>query len=90
MITEYPLEHRRYDQSEYEPFWAAAEALDLPLSLRRNGKVESVGPARRCCATQSCGFGVRYTNRAVLSKAFLPSPSMGSPMHTSFRRGATF
>jgi hypothetical protein len=21
MITEYPLEHRRYDQSEYEPFW---------------------------------------------------------------------
>jgi predicted TIM-barrel fold metal-dependent hydrolase len=33
MITEYPLEHRRYDQSEYEPFWAAAAALDLPLSL---------------------------------------------------------
>jgi predicted TIM-barrel fold metal-dependent hydrolase len=33
MITEYPLEHRRYDGSEYEPFWAAAEALDLPLSL---------------------------------------------------------
>jgi predicted TIM-barrel fold metal-dependent hydrolase len=32
MITEYPLEHRRYDQSEYEPFWAAAEALGLPLS----------------------------------------------------------
>ncbi len=29
MITEYPLEHRRYDQSEYEPFWAAAVALDL-------------------------------------------------------------
>jgi hypothetical protein len=24
MITEYPLEHRRYDGSEYEPFWAAA------------------------------------------------------------------
>jgi predicted TIM-barrel fold metal-dependent hydrolase len=32
MITD-PLEHRRYDQSEYEPFWAAAAALDLPLSL---------------------------------------------------------
>src|SRR5713226_6335770 len=27
MITEYPLEHRRYDGSEYEPFWAAAAAL---------------------------------------------------------------
>jgi predicted TIM-barrel fold metal-dependent hydrolase len=33
MITEYPLEHRRYAGSEYEPFWAAAAALDLPLSL---------------------------------------------------------
>src|ERR1700675_4598565 len=33
MITEYPLEPRRYDQPEYEPFWAAAEAPDGPLSL---------------------------------------------------------
>jgi len=38
MITEYPLEHRRYDGSEYEPFWAAAAALDLPpmTALRRS------------------------------------------------------
>jgi len=47
MITEYPLEHRRYDHSEYEPFWAAAAALDLPLSLhtatRRQGKIRGVG-----------------------------------------------
>ena len=28
MITEYPLEHRRYDHPEYEPFWAAAQGLD--------------------------------------------------------------
>jgi predicted TIM-barrel fold metal-dependent hydrolase len=33
VITEYPLEHRRYDRPEYEPFWAAAAALGLPLSL---------------------------------------------------------
>ena len=26
MITEYPLEYRRSDQSEYQPFWAAAAA----------------------------------------------------------------
>ena len=36
-----------YDQSEYEPFWAAAAALDLPLSLhtatRRQGKIRGVG-----------------------------------------------
>ena len=46
MITEYPFEHRRYDQSEYETFWAAAAALDLPLSLhtatRRQGKIRGV------------------------------------------------
>jgi predicted TIM-barrel fold metal-dependent hydrolase len=47
MITEYPLEHRRYDQPEYEPFWAAAAALDLPLSLhtatRRQGRIRGAG-----------------------------------------------
>jgi predicted TIM-barrel fold metal-dependent hydrolase len=47
MITEYPLEERRYDQSEYEPFWAAAEALGMPLSLhtatRRQGKIRGAG-----------------------------------------------
>ncbi|HEV8583977.1 MAG TPA: amidohydrolase family protein [Methylomirabilota bacterium] len=43
MITEYPLEDRRYDQPEYEPFWAAAESLAMPLSLhtatRRQGRI---------------------------------------------------
>ena len=47
MITEYPLEHRRYDQPEYEPFWAAAEALGMPLSLhtatKREGKIRGAG-----------------------------------------------
>jgi predicted TIM-barrel fold metal-dependent hydrolase len=47
MITEYPLEDRRYDQPEYEPFWAAAEALAMPLSLhtatRRQGKIRGAG-----------------------------------------------
>jgi predicted TIM-barrel fold metal-dependent hydrolase len=47
MITEYPLKHRRYDQSEYEPFWAAAAALDLPLSLhtatRGQGRIRGAG-----------------------------------------------
>ena len=47
MITEYPLEDGRYDQLEYEPFWAAAQALDMPLSLhtatRRQGKIRGAG-----------------------------------------------
>jgi predicted TIM-barrel fold metal-dependent hydrolase len=47
MITEYPLEDRRYDQPLYEPFWAAAAALGMPLSLhtatRRQGKIRGAG-----------------------------------------------
>jgi predicted TIM-barrel fold metal-dependent hydrolase len=47
MITEYPLEDRRYDQPMYEPFWAAAAALNIPLSLhtatRRQGKIRGAG-----------------------------------------------
>ena len=43
MITEYPLERRRCDQPEYEPFWAAAQALDLPLSLH-TAKARSASP----------------------------------------------
>jgi predicted TIM-barrel fold metal-dependent hydrolase len=46
MITEYPAEDRRYDQPEYEPFWAAA-ALDLPVSLhtatRQQGRIRGAG-----------------------------------------------
>ena len=33
MITAYPPEGRRYDKPEYEPMWAAAQDLDMPLSL---------------------------------------------------------
>ena len=47
MITEYPPEDRRYDSPEYEPFWAAAQDLDMPLSLhtatRRQGKIRGAG-----------------------------------------------
>jgi len=68
MITEYPLEHRRYDQSEYEPFWAAAAALDLPLSLhtatRRQGRIR--GAAEKTLRDAS--------SRAT--KAFYPALSL--------------
>jgi predicted TIM-barrel fold metal-dependent hydrolase len=68
MITEYPLEHRRYDQPEYEPFWAAAQALAMPLSLhtatRRQGKIRGAGEKTLRDAT----------SRAT--KAFYPATSM--------------
>ena len=47
MITEYPFEDRRYDRPEYEPFWAAAQSLGMPLSLhtatKRQGKIRGAG-----------------------------------------------
>jgi len=68
MITEYPLEHRRYDLPEYEPFWAAAESLGMPLSLhtatRRQGKIRGAGEKTLRDAT----------SRAT--KAFSPAISM--------------
>ena len=33
MISVYPPEDRAYDSPEYEPLWAAAQDLDMPLSL---------------------------------------------------------
>ncbi len=68
MITEYPPEERRYDQPEYEPFWAAAQVLDMPLSLhtatRRVGKIRGAGPKTLRDAS----------SRAT--KAFSPATSM--------------
>ena len=68
MITEYPAEDRRYDQPEYEPFWAAAAALDLPLSLhtatRRHGKIRGAGP------------GTLRDASSRATKAFYPALSM--------------
>ena len=59
MITEYPLEDRRYDQPEYEPFWAAAQPPEMPLSLhtatRRQGKPRGAGkktPAMRVAGSR--------------------------------------
>ena len=67
MITEYPPEHRRYDQPECERLWAAA-ALDLPLSLhtatRRQGKIRGAGP------------GTLRDASSRATKAFYPALSM--------------
>jgi predicted TIM-barrel fold metal-dependent hydrolase len=68
MITEYPAEDRRYDQSEYERFWAAAASLDMPLSLhtatRRTGKI------------RGAGTGTLRDASSRATKAFYPALSM--------------
>jgi hypothetical protein len=57
-----------YNQSEYEPFWAAAAALDLPLSLhtatQRQGKILGAGDK-----------SLRDASRRA-TKAFYPALSM--------------
>ena len=36
MVTVYPPEEMSYDRAEYDPFWAAAQDMDIPLSLHIN------------------------------------------------------
>ena len=68
MITEYPIEARRYDSPEYEPFWAAAQDLNMPLSLhtatRREGRARSAG-----------GTSIRDASVRA-NKVFWPATSM--------------
>jgi predicted TIM-barrel fold metal-dependent hydrolase len=68
MITEYPPEGSRYDSPEYEPFWAAAQALAMPLSLHTATRRQGVnsGAGRRTIQDAS--------RRAT--KVFLPATSL--------------
>jgi predicted TIM-barrel fold metal-dependent hydrolase len=68
MITEYPPEDRRYDRLEYEPFWAAAQDLNMPLSLHTATRRQGInsGMAQRTLHDAS--------RRAT--KVFLPATSM--------------
>src|SRR5262245_27869265 len=77
MTTEYPLEHRRYDRPEYEPFWAVAEALGMPL--RRDGRAGSAGAATRHCATPAAGA-------VAVRRDLLRHLRASSPAHPGHRR----
>jgi predicted TIM-barrel fold metal-dependent hydrolase len=68
MISEYPPEDRRYDHPSYEPFWAAAQDLRMPLSLHT--------------ATRRVGLNSGAAKRTIhdasrrATKAFLPALSL--------------
>ena len=68
MISEYPPEDRRYDNPQYEPFWAAAQALGMSLSLhtatRRQGINSGMAPRT-----------IHDASRRA-TKAFLPATSI--------------
>ena len=89
MITEYPAEDRRYDQPEYEPFWAAA-ALDLPLRLhtatRRQGKIRGVGPGtlRDASSRAPKAFYLELSMyNLIFSGVFERHPHLTASEHTS-------
>ena len=56
MITIYPREDSPYDSPMYEPLWAAAQNLDMPLSLHTT--------------TNRPGPGQQYTDLATLKLSF--------------------
>lgn len=68
MITEYPQEDRPYDSPEYEPFWAAAQDLEMPVSLHTATRRE--GRSRGAGATSVRDASGRAT------KVFYPATSM--------------
>ena len=43
MITVFPPEDRTYDRREYDPFWATAQDLDMPISLHINTNRAALG-----------------------------------------------
>ncbi len=55
MISVYPSPGKQYDQPEYEPFWAAAQDLDMPISFhtatQRPGPLQPTNEANTQTAT---------------------------------------
>ena len=59
MISVYPTEDRAYDSPEYEPLWAAAQDLRMPLSLHLG--TNRAGPNDAFVDTEETGAAY-YTN----------------------------
>ena len=58
MITAYPHQDKAYDSPDYEPFWAAAQDLEMPLSLHivtNRGSV--LGATDMISAANNCTIG---------------------------------
>ena len=68
MITEYPLEERRYDHPDYEPLWSAAAALNMPISLHT--------ATRRVRSNSALGERTVHDASRRATKVFLPAISM--------------
>jgi hypothetical protein len=82
MITEYPLEHQRYDLTEYEPFWAVAKSLDLPLSLhtatRRQGRMGGAGEKTLRQKSRLDDDRINHSTASVRAKLRIPNQDFGA------------
>ena len=56
MITVYPPEDRQYDSPEYEPMWAAAQDLGMPLSLHIATNRTGLGSSSNLIAVSPLSF----------------------------------
>ena len=56
MTTIYPPENRSYDKPEYEPLWAAAQDLEMPISLHIGTNRPGVGQEFQDLDTQRPAF----------------------------------
>ena len=58
MITAYPPEEKPYDSPEYEPLWAAAQDMQMPISLHvGTHRAQVLGTFDRIGAAQKCTIG---------------------------------
>ena len=90
MITVAPAEDRSYDHTMYEPFWAAAQDLDMPISLHvaTNRPPPYVGRREQShvagVAPRQCGLlGARVARHLILAGVFerYPRLRVGSAEH---------
>ncbi len=65
MITVYPPVGKRYDQPEYEPLWATAEELAMPLGL--HAATNRHGSGEGDSATRTLSISVNFDHYARMS-----------------------
>jgi hypothetical protein len=85
MITEYPLEHRRYDGSEYEPFWAGAG--DKTLRDASSRATKAFFPALSMCDLIFSGVFERHPRLtlAIVEFELAWAPNVLTSMDYTYR-----
>ena len=90
LITVYPPDGRRYDSPEYEPLWALAQDLDIPLGLHAatnrwgSGEAFQGQGAGRLAHTVNMDYGIRMSLTDIIYSGVLdryPKLQIGSVEH---------